>query len=473
VVERRDPVRARLKFLGAAGTVTGSRLLLTHGSQETLVDCGLFQGPRELRERNWEPFPEALSRITRIVLTHAHIDHSGFLPRLVREGYKRPVWATPATVDLLQLMLPDAGHLQEEEAGWHNRHRTARHDPALPLFTEEDARRALDLLRPLPYDRVLDLGEGASLRLLRAGHILGSSFVEFRLPAPDGERTILFSGDLGRPGQPILKDPTRVAGADVLVLESTYGDRSHPSDDSKEELQKIVNQTARLGGVVVIPAFAIGRIQLLLYLLRELQEEKRIPFLPVFLDSPMAINAVPFYCRHTEDHDLDMLALTREEGCPILLPNLKMTRTREESKELNNLRVPAIVLSASGMATGGRVVHHLRNRLPDPKSAIVFVGYQAQGTRGRILQDGARSVPIYGQDVSVRARIHTLSGLSAHADVEETLEWLGGFERPPGTTYLVHGEPAASAALAQTLRQRLHWHAEVAQYLQEVELIRG
>jgi len=464
-------VRARLKFLGAAGTVTGSRLLLTHGSQATLVDCGLFQGPRELRERNWEPFPEPIDSLTRIVLTHAHIDHSGFLPRLAREGYRAPVWATPGTVDLLQLMLPDAGHLQEEEARWHNKHRTARHDPALPLFTEEDARRALDLLRPLPYDKVLDLGEGTSLRLLRAGHILGSSFVEFRLPAPGGERTILFSGDLGRPGQPILKDPTRVARADVLVLESTYGDRSHPSDDSKEELAKIVNQTARLGGVVLIPAFAIGRTQLLLYLLRELQEEKRIPVLPVFLDSPMAINAVPFYCRHTEDHDLDMVALTREEGCPILLPNLRMARTREESKALNNLHVPAIILSASGMATGGRVVHHLRNRLPDAKSAVVFVGYQAQGTRGRILQEGARTVGIYGQDVSVRARIHTLSGLSAHADVGEMLNWLGGFERPPATTYLVHGEPEASSALARTLHEKLGWEVAVARYLEEVDLI--
>jgi metallo-beta-lactamase family protein len=256
----------------------------------------------------------------------------------------------------------------------------------------------------------------------------------------------------------------------VLVLESTYGDRSHPAGDSKEELEKIANQTARLGGVVLIPAFAIGRTQLLLYLLRELQEEKRIPILPVFLDSPMAINAVPFYCRHTEDHDLDMVALTREEGCPILLPNLRMARTREESKALNNLHVPAIILSASGMATGGRVVHHLRNRLPEPKNAVVFVGYQAQGTRGRILQDGARTVGIYGQDISVRARIHTLSGLSAHADVGEMLEWLDGFERPPSTTYLVHGEPGASAALARTLHERLGWHVVVAKYLEEVEL---
>jgi len=462
-----------VKFLGAAGTVTGSRHLLSHGSQVTLVDCGLFQGPRELRERNWDPFPAPLDTIARLVLTHAHIDHSGFLPRLIREGYERPVWATPATIDLLQLMLPDAGHLQEEEASWHNRHRTARHDPALPLFTEEDARRALGLLRPLPYDQVLDLGEGASLRLLRAGHILGSSFVEFRFPLPSGERILLFTGDLGRPGQPILKDPTRVQRADVLVLESTYGDRTHTASDPKSELEKIVNQTARLGGVVVIPAFAIGRAQMLLYFLRELQEEKRIPVLPVFLDSPMAINAVPFYCRHTEDHDLDMVALTRQEGCPILLPNLKMARTREESKALNGLHVPAIILSAAGMATGGRVVHHLRNRLPDPKSSVVFVGYQAQGTRGRILQDGARQVTIYGQEVAVRARIHTLSGLSAHADLEETIGWLGGFERPPAMTYLVHGEPDASAALSRALGERLGWKASVARYLEEVEVFRA
>lgn len=464
-------MRVTLKFLGAAGTVTGSRMLVTHGADQTLVDCGLFQGPQEIRDRNWEPFPADVGRIRRIVLTHAHIDHSGFLPRLVKEGFRRSVWATPATVDLLQLMLPDAGHLQEEEANWHNKHRTARHDPALPLFTEEDGRRALDLLRPLPYDQVLELGDGSSLRLVRAGHILGSSFVEFRLPGNGApEQTLLFTGDLGRPGQPILKDPTPMSSADVLVMESTYGDRTHPPDDSKALLEEIVNRTAKMGGVVLIPAFAIGRTQLLLYLLRELQEEKRIPTLPVFLDSPMAINAVPFYCRHTEDHDLDMLALTREEGCPILLPNLRTARTREESKALNNLQVPAIILSASGMATGGRVVHHLRNRLPDPRSAVVFVGYQAQGTRGRLLQEGARAVPIYGEEVRVRARIHTLPGLSAHADVKEMLDWLEGFEKPPRITYLVHGEPESSAALAATLRRRLGWRVDVASHLQEVEI---
>jgi metallo-beta-lactamase family protein len=465
-------VHVALRFLGAAGTVTGSRLLLTHGSQSSLIDCGLFQGTRELRDRNWDPFPVEVDRIRRIVLTHAHIDHSGFLPRLLKEGYRRAIWATPATVDLLQIVLPDAGHLQEEEASWHNRHRSARHDPALPLFTEEDARRVLDLLRPLPYDQMTDLGAGVSLRLVRAGHILGSAFVEVRFPGrgPGEEDRILFTGDLGRPGQPILKDPTPISRAGVLVMESTYGDREHPREDPRGRLEEIVNQTAHLGGVVVIPAFAIGRTQLILYLLRELQEQKRIPTLPVYLDSPMAINAVPFYCRHTEEHDLDMLALTREEGCPILLPNLHTARTREESKALNNLSVPAIILSASGMATGGRVVHHLRNRLPDPRNAVVFVGYQAQGTRGRLLQEGAREVSIYGQEVRVRAHIHTLSGLSAHADVAEILDWLGHFEAPPRTTYLVHGEPRSAEALAATLRARLGWRVEVARYLDEVEI---
>ncbi len=462
-----------LTFLGAAGTVTGSRFLVRHGSSRTLVDCGLFQGPRALRQRNWEPFPVPVKALDRIVLTHAHIDHTGFLPRLYREGYRGPVWATPATCDLLRLLWPDAGHLQEEEARWHNKHRTSAHDPALPLFTEEDARRCLELLVRVPYDAVQGLGEGVGLRFLRAGHILGSALVEFRLPGTGPQATLLFSGDLGRRGQPILRDPAPVTHAGTLVLESTYGNRTHGDEDPRQTLERIINRTAKLGGIVLIPAFAVGRTQLLLYLINELQRAGRIPRLPIFIDSPMAINAVPLYCDHTEEHDLAMRALQSQEDCPIVPPNLRMMRSREESKSLNDLVLPAIIISASGMATGGRIVHHLRHRLGDTRNAVVFVGHQAQGTRGRILQEGAREVEIYGRQVPVRASIFTLSGLSAHADRDEILAWLERFQYAPRRTWLVHGEPEASAALAGTIRERLGWQVEVAREGDEVPVADG
>jgi metallo-beta-lactamase family protein len=460
-------VATSLRFLGAAGTVTGSRFMVRHGPGQTLVDCGLFQGPRSIRQRNWDPFPEDVSSIDRIVLTHAHIDHSGFLPRLVREGYAGPVWASSATCDLLALTLPDAGHLQEEEARWRNKKGKTRHRPALPLFTEGDAREALDLLRPIPYDRVLDLDEETGLRLIRSGHILGSALVEFRWPDPGPQSTLLFSGDLGRPGQPILKDPAPVRSAGILVLESTYGNRTHPDMTPAEDLQRLIHQTVDRKGILLIPSFAIGRTQLLLYMLYELQQAGRIPILPLYIDSPMAISAVPLYCRHTEEHDLTMRALTAEE-CPIRPRNLRMMRTVEQSKSLNDLAGPAIIISASGMATGGRIVHHLRRRLDDARNVVLFVGYQAQGTRGRYLQDGARQIKIYGGEIPVRARIETLSGLSAHADAEEILAWLEGFEVAPRMTYLVHGEPDSSRALAALIRERLGWNVTVAEENREV-----
>jgi metallo-beta-lactamase family protein len=460
-------VAASLRFLGAAGTVTGSRFLVDHGPGRTLVDCGLFQGPRSLRERNWEPFPEDVATLDRIVLTHAHIDHSGFLPRLVRQGYDGPVWASAATCDLLALTLPDAGHLQEEEARWRNRKGRTRHRPALPLFTEDDARQALDLLRPVPYDQVLDLDGTVGLRLLRAGHILGSALVEFRWPEPGPQSTLLFSGDLGRLGQPILKDPAPVRSAGILVLESTYGDRTHPDVMPAEELQRLIHRTVDRKGILLIPSFAIGRTHLLLYMLYDLQMAGSIPILPLYIDSPMAISAVPLYCRHTEEHDLTMRALTAEE-CPLRPRNLRMMRTVEQSKSLNDLEGPAIIISASGMATGGRIVHHLRRRLDDPRNMVLFVGYQAQGTRGRYLQDGAEKIRIYGDEIAVRAQVETLSGLSAHADAEETLAWLGHFDYAPRMTYLVHGEPDSSRALAALIGERLGWNVAVAEEDREV-----
>lgn len=460
----------RLQFLGATGTVTGSRFFLRHGKGSTLVDCGLFQGPRSIRDRNWEPFPVATDEIDRIVLTHAHIDHTGFLPRLARQGYRGPVWATPATCDLLKLLLPDGGHLQEEEARWHNRHRSTRNKPALPLFSEEDARKSLELLRPVPYDKILDLGEGFGVRFIRAGHILGSSLVEFQLPETGPHATVLFSGDLGRPGRPILKDPAPINHAGTLILESTYGGRYHDQEDPEATLERIINRTAGLGGMILIPAFAIGRTQLVLYLIDQLQRADRIPRLPIFVDSPMASSAVPIHCDHTEEHDLDMRALTSGKDCPITPENLRMTRSVQESKDLNNLTMPSIIISASGMAVGGRIVHHLRQRLDDSRNAVVFVGHQAQGTRGRHLQDGAREVTIYGKKIPVRASVFTVTGLSAHADHQEILDWLQNFDYAPRHTYLVHGEPQASEALAAAIKESLGWEVSIPSFGDQVEI---
>ena len=447
------------QFLGGAGTVTGSKYLVRVDEHPFLLDAGLFQGLKELRLRNWsEPFFDPAS-LEAVVLSHAHIDHSGYLPVLVRSGFKGEILCTAGTADLVSILLLDSAKLQEEEAETANELGYSKHAPALPLYTVSDAQAALRRLRPFPYGELVPVTRTVQTLFRRAGHILGSAIVELQWgPAPF---RLVFSGDLGRWNQPILRDPEFVPSADVLLLESTYGDRIHPPDSDKD-LARIVLETIQRKGVLLIPAFAVGRTQQLVWMLRQLEDKGQIPSLPVYVDSPMAINVSDIYCRHTEEHDLDMTALMDENRCPLFCKQYHLVKTREESQQLNHIDGPAIIISSSGMATGGRVLHHLKVRLPDSRTTVLLVGFQAAGTRGRSLQEGATTVQLFGQEIPVRAHVETLDGLSAHADREEILRWLSGFKNPPRETYLVHGEPDQAEKLAQTIHARLGWSARPA-----------
>lgn len=451
---------ASVQFLGAAGTVTGSKHLLRFGDESILLDCGLFQGRKELRERNWKPFPFDPKSLDAVVLSHAHIDHSGALPLLVREGFSGPIYCTPGTAALLDIMLRDAAYLQEEQAAHANRYRYSKHEPALPLYRVEDALDALALVQPRAYGATFEARSGATAVFRPAGHILGSATVDLALECA-GSRRLVFSGDLGRWDRPIIHDPELVEEADLVVMESTYGDRDHPPD-AEGQLAEAVRRAASSGSVLLVPAFAVGRTQELLWTLRSLESEGRIPSLPVYIDSPMAINVTKIYLNHPEEHDLDMRLLV-EKGDKALAPEqFSIARTVEESKGLKDLSGPFILISASGMATGGRVLHHLKRWLPDRRATVLLIGFQAAGTRGRSLQEGAESVRIHGGDVSVRAEIKTVDGLSAHADRGELERWVRGFTRAPQRIYLVHGEPRASTAFAERLRNAGRWEVHVA-----------
>jgi metallo-beta-lactamase family protein len=448
-----------LSFLGAAGTVTGSRYLVEDGGDPVLVDCGLFQGLKQLRLRNRAPFPVPVDRLASVILTHAHLDHSGYLPLLVRNGYEGRVLCTPATEELCGILLPDSGYLQEEEAARANRLGYSRHTPAEPLYTREDAQRSLQQLDALPLDVEHDAGGGMAFRFRRAGHIIGSASITLQ-----GKRTLVFSGDLGRPHDPVLRPPERIARADYLVLESTYGDRLHPAEEPGEQLARVINRTVERDGVVVIPAFAVGRTQSLLYEIARLRARDRIPRLPVFVDSPMAINATELFLKHRDEHKLS------ERDCVAFSGVATLARTVEESKAINLEKGPMIVISASGMATGGRVLFHLERFAPDPRNTILFAGFQAAGTRGAAMIAGAERVRAHGRDISVRAEVTVLDGLSAHADADELIEWLRGFETAPRTTFLTHGEPVAADALRQRIERELGWRVHVPDHLEQVKL---
>jgi metallo-beta-lactamase family protein len=460
---------AQITFLGAAGTVTGSKHLVEADGKRLLVDCGLFEGPRELRERNWDSLPIDPASIDFVLLTHAHIDHTGYLPRLVRNGFRGPIYANPATAELCQLLLPDSAHLQEEDAAYAERKGFSRHKPALPLYTAEEAQETLGLFQQIPRSASFTISPQFSVRPYDAGHILGSAILELTITEHGRSFVIVFSGDVGRYDQPILKDPQPVARADYLLCESTYGDREHPGDSILDQLAEIINRVAQRGGSAVIPAFAVGRTQTLLYLLRELEEARRIPHLPVYIDSPMAISVTGLYLRHREDHSL---VFTEEEGHgdPLNTHEVHMMRTVEESKQINDVLTPCIIISASGMASGGRVLHHLAHRLPDPRNAVLLVGYQAVGTRGRMLLEGARTVRIHGEDVPVRAEVVEFKQLSAHAGRSELLRWLRGFQSPPRRAFLVHGEPEALAAFQGAVESTFHWPVSVPAYRDTVPL---
>lgn len=460
-----------LEFLGATRTVTGSRHLVEVDGYRVLVDCGLFQGLKELRLRNWDPFPVDPATIDAVILTHAHIDHSGYLPKLVKEGFGGKVYATPATAELARIMLPDSARLQEEEADYANKVGSSKHRPALPLYTEREANDALRLMVSVNYRKRVNLTKKLSFQFINAGHILGSSFVRMALEMPDGsEKTILLTGDIGRYNEPIIHDPTPIEEADYVVLESTYGDREHPDLDVRETLARIVNETVARGGHLLIPAFAVGRTQTLLYHLRALEEEGRIPSIPVYVDSPMAASATRLYLNHKEEHDLEMKDLMDDRRNPLAPKRFNLARTRQESKSITDLEESTIVISASGMCTGGRILHHLRRRLPDERNTVLFVGFQALGTRGRRILDGEKEIKIFGEMIPVRAKVEILENLSAHGDYHEILRWLGGFRRAPKKVFLVHGEPEAAESLRRKIVEQFGWNVSIPEYLEKAEL---
>lgn len=439
-----------IQFLGAAGVVTGSKHLVETDRTRLLVDCGLFQGGRDLKQRNWEPFPRA-DELDAIVLTHAHLDHVGYLPRLIREGFEGLVHATPGTADLASLVLPDAGYLQEEEAHFAMKKGYSRHPFPEPLFTALDAQRALRHLRALPYEQDRQVALGVSVRFRPAGHIIGAATAELEV---EGE-SLVFSGDLGRSHMALLKGPAPVKHADVLVVESTYGDRLHPPENPHAELAKVVRESVHRGGILVVPAFAVGRTQELLLMLRRLEDAGEIPFLDVFVDSPMAVGATSVTLAHAEDFNAEARAML-DRGA--LMPRrTHLVRDVMQSKALNAIQGPGIIISASGMATGGRVKHHLAQRLPDARNTVCLAGYQAEGTRGRQLEEGASHVWLFGDHLPVRATVARIQGLSAHADRGEILTWLKGFEQAPRETFIVHGEPVARQALARIIHEQLGW----------------
>jgi metallo-beta-lactamase family protein len=449
-----------IRFLGAAGTVTGAKFLVERGDSRLLVDCGLFQGPSELRRRNWDALPVAPSAIDWVVLTHGHIDHTGYLPRLVKDGFRGPVAATRATASLVGILLPDSGQLQEEEAAYHNAHGTSRHAPALPLYTAAEGRAAAARVTGLEHGRRHFLDAGIAVSFARAGHILGAAIVRVDVGEGAGLR-LVFSGDLGRVGAPILPDPEPLGEADYVVVESTYGDRCHDPEPVADQLARLIAEGVERGGPIVVPAFAIGRTQDLMYHLALLEKAGRIPCLPTFVDSPMAIDAGEVYCAHPEEFDPEMRALVLAGHCPLHTRDVRLARTPQESRAINRVTGPALIISASGMATGGRVLHHLRRLLPDPRATVLLTGYQALGTRGRALQDGAASVRLLGEAVSVRARVATVNGLSAHADADGLLRWLATADRAPARAFVVHGDPGPAAALADRVRRELGWEVAV------------
>lgn len=450
----------KLTFLGATNTVTGSKFLLTIGSKRILIDCGLFQGLKELRLRNWTKFPIEPKTIDAVVLTHAHIDHTGYLPLLIKNGFRGKVYCSNATKELCAVLLPDSGYLQEEEAKFLNKHGMSKHKPALPLYTKQDAENALPSLYPIPFRKAYKLDEETYITLIPAGHILGASYVQFK----HFDTTVLFSGDLGRPEDIIMHAPAIVQAADYIVLESTYGNRLHKKIDPMDELQEIITRTVNRGGTVVIPAFAVGRAQHLLYLLYLLKKQKRIPEVPIYLDSPMAKEATQLFVKYADLHRLAP-GLSKEVSSVAEIVNSK-----EDSQALDMVTTPKVIISASGMLEGGRVLHHIKTFAPDEKSTIVFAGYQAAGTRGADMINGKPEIKVFGQPVAIKAEVKVLSNMSAHADYNEILQWLSHFNHHPRKVFITHGEPEAAQSLKEKIEERYRWKCEVPEYLQTEQL---
>jgi metallo-beta-lactamase family protein len=475
---------AYIQFLGAAGTVTGSKHLINTSNDssgkagfQALIDCGLFQGQKDWRERNWRDTPVPAREIDAVILTHAHLDHCGWIPRLVKEGFRGPIYATTPTIDLCGIILPDSGHLQEEDAAYYNKTKKSKHDPALPLYTFEEAEKSLQYFKPVQVGETVTLSPELSFRFVRAAHILGSCMAEVTLSNGGTTRRLLCTGDIGRvrdftvaPGKVVHSGPAQGEIADIVVMESTYGNRLHPKEDPMPELASLIRDTAARGGCVIVPAFAIERTQKFIFILKHLMEEGKIPRIPVFCDSPMAIKAVEIFLKHDEEYNDDTRNMIRRYGSPLQWPGFTFASTKEESQRINSVLVPAVILSSSGMVTGGRILHHLAQRLPDDRNLVLFIGFQAPGTRGFTIKNKADEVKIFGDYVPIRAQVAALEQFSDHADPPELLQWLHTFRNRPATTYLVHGEPDASGQLRDVMKKELGWNVEVARYLEKVEV---
>jgi len=462
--------RASLRFLGATRTVTGSRFLVESNGSRVLVDCGLFQGLKELRRRNWADFPVPPESIDAVVLSHAHIDHTGYLPALVRQGFHGPVYCSPDTADLSKILLTDSAHLQEEEARYANKKGYSKHSPALPLYTDEDAQEAIKRLDPMPFDKTFAMAPGIEGHLRWAGHILGSASVALDVESRDGTRGVFFSGDVGRPEHPILNPPAPPPSTDVMLIESTYGDRRHATDDDDlEDLAEAISATAKRGGMVLIPAFAVDRTEVVLDALHRLELAGRIPELPIYVDSPMALNVLGLYRRALRAGHPGIRPDIVERD-PFDTSRVTECRSVQDSMSLSSLSYPSIIISASGMATGGRVLHHLRRLLPDPLNTVILSGFQVDGTRGRRLADGERTVKMFGSYVPVRADVHQLESFSVHADLPELCDWLDAAPDAPGVCYLIHGSENASNAMRDAVDERFGWTAVVPRPMERVLL---
>jgi len=475
---------AYIQFLGAAGTVTGSKHLLNTSFDsdgrkglQVLIDCGLFQGQKQWRERNWQELPIPAKEIDAVILTHAHLDHCGWIPRLVKEGFRGPIYATSPTIDLCGIILPDSGHLQEEDADFYNKIKKSKHSPALPLYSFEEAQECMQYFQVAHVGETKQLSPELSFRFVRAAHILGSCMAEITLTTNGQSRRLLFSGDIGRvrnhtiaPGKVVHSGPTEGEIADLVVMESTYGNREHPENDPRPELASVIRQTAERGGSIVVPAFAVERTQKFVFMMKELMETGQIPRIPVFCDSPMAIKAVEIYMKYEDEYTDEARTLIKKYRSPLEWPGFTFAATPEESKKINEAHYPSIIISSSGMVTGGRVLHHLAQRLPDPKNTVVFIGFQAPGTRGFTIKSGAKEVKIFGDFVPIRAQIVAFEQFSDHADPRELLEWLRTFPQKPSVTYLVHGESGASSQLRDTMAKELGWNVQVAQWMEKVQV---
>ena len=461
---------AQISFLGATGTVTGSRFLVNTGEITLLVDCGLFQGPKELRLKNWDPFPYPPKDIDKVLLTHAHIDHTGYLPRLCHDGFTGQIHSTHATAELCDILLRDTAHLQKEDADWANKKGFTRHRPAKPLFTAKDVDKTMQRFEPVHYGQEFFPKENLRIKFKDSGHLLGSAFVELKSRMTSQPKKILFSGDLGRAARPILSDPVQIYNVDYLILESTYGNRRHGGATGIPELTRVIKESYKRGGVLVIPAFSVGRTQSLLYILRQLEDEGKIPDLHIYVDSPMAIDATAVFEGRLHDLDLES-RIAALEGKKLFRPkNVVFCREKKQSKKINDVESKAIIISASGMATGGRILHHLSQRLPEKKNTLLLIGYQAHGTRGRQILDGAKTVKIHGHEIPINCHTEMIDAFSGHADYVEILAWLMGFNRPPEKTFIVHGEPDASASLAEKIRLQFGWEVIVPGFNESFDL---